>query len=103
MDGADPSVHQILHAIRPRPPFNYPVWMPTFYLFAMLADGQGVCEFSVEMRLVRLDDQLGEAENIVGRSKTGRIDLDSQPLRVQPISFMMPSVLLPQAGVYGYT
>lgn len=98
MEGSDPSVHQILHAIRPKAPFQYPIWMPTFFLFAMLADGQGACEFHVEMRLVQLDN--GETERVIGRSKSGRTDLGREPLRVQPISIMMPPVLLPAAGVY---
>jgi hypothetical protein len=100
MEGGDPSVHQILHAIRPKAPFAYPIWMPPFYLFAMLADGQGVCGFGVEMRMVRLDEDRREEELLVGRSNTWRVDLGQQPLRVQSLSFMMPPVLLPEAGVY---
>jgi hypothetical protein len=57
MNGADPTVHDILHAIRPKASFDYPVWHPTFYLFAMVTDGQGQCDVHVEMRLVRLTSE----------------------------------------------
>lgn len=100
LEGSDPSVHQILHAVRPKAPFDYPVWLPTFYLFAMLADGQGICEFEVEVRLARLDDQHRETESVVGRSTKGRVNLGRQPLRVRFVSFMIPPVLLPEPGVY---
>lgn len=100
MEGSDPSVHQILHAIRPKASFSYPVWMPTFYLFAMITDGQGPCEFHVEMRLVRLGEDQREFESVVGGSKSESVDLGKQPLRVRSLSIMMPPILLPEPGVY---
>lgn len=98
--GSDPNAHQILHAIRPKAPFNYPVWMPSFFLFAMVVDGRGTCAFRVEVRLVKLNDRQREVERIIGRTDTYRPNLGRHPLRVQFLSFMVPPVLLPEAGVY---
>jgi len=100
MHGGDPTVHGIIHAVRPRAPFNYPVWHPTFYLFAMVADGQGMCDFRVELRLVQLTTELQEAEIKIGESRKDGFDLGAQPLAVRILSIEMPPVLLPQAGVY---
>jgi hypothetical protein len=100
MTGADPSAHDILYAIRPKPPFQYPIWLRSFYLFAMVADGQGLCRFHAEMRLVALDPTLAEVERLVGTSKMDSADLGSQPLRVRFLSVEMPAVLLPKPGVY---
>ena len=100
MNGADPSVHEILYAIKPKADLDYPVWMRPFYLFAMLADGQGVCQFHAEMRLVTLDDDMFEVESLVGKSKSGSHDLGQHPLRTRFMSILMPAVLLPKPGVY---
>ena len=100
MSGADPSAHEILYAIRPKPPFQYPIWLRSFYLFAMVCDGQGPCTFYAEMRLVELDPTLIEVERFVGRSKPDGTDLGGQPLHVRFLSVQVPAVLLPKPGVY---
>jgi hypothetical protein len=100
--GMDPSVHEILYAVQPKPPaVSYPVWLRTFYVFAMITDGQGECEFQLELRLASLDAQQGnEVESVVGKSRAETTDLGNNPLRFQFMSLMMPPVKLPQNGVY---
>ena len=62
MNGADPSAHDILYAIRPKAALLYPVWHRPFYLFAMLSGGRGICTLQAEMRLEEkpLDLQAGQ-------------------------------------------
>ena len=98
MNGPDPSVHEILYAIRPKAKLQYPVWLRPFFLFAMIADGRGLCSFHAEMRLVELD--IMESETLIARSKSDRGDLGDQPLRVHCLAIQMPPVLLPESGVY---
>jgi hypothetical protein len=100
MNGPDPSVHDILYAVRPRKGLEYPVWQRPFYLFAMVSDGQGTCEFQGKMRLVELNEFGYEVETIVAASKLDVADLGSQPLRLRFLSVQMPPVRLPKRGVY---
>src|SRR5436853_4720858 len=83
MNGLDPSVHDILYAVRPKAGLAYPVWQQPFYLFAMIADGQGNCEIHAQMRLVELSDGMFEVETVVAASKPETIDLGNEPLRVR--------------------
>jgi hypothetical protein len=100
MNGPDPSVHEILYAVRPKANVQYPVWLRPFFLFGMIADGQGICEFQAQLRLVELNDGVFEVETVVVSSKPETIDLGNQPLRVRFLSIQMPPVRLPSAGVY---
>ncbi|MCI0685461.1 MAG: hypothetical protein L0Y71_25450 [Gemmataceae bacterium] len=88
-----------VHAIRPKPPLQYPVWQKTFFLTAILTNGSGMCSFRIEMRLVDLD-QGKERETLVGSSQDSTFDFGRDRLKVWPFSFMMSAVLLPRAGVY---
>jgi len=98
MNGPDPSVHEILYSVRPKGNFSYPVWHQPFYLFAMIADGQGLCRFHVEVRLVEWDGI--ELETLIGRSKHDLADLGNEPLRIRFLTLLVPPVLLSQTGVY---
>jgi hypothetical protein len=100
--GMDPSVHEILYSVQPKPPaVSYPIWLRTFFVFAMITDGQGACEFQLEMRLVSLDEEAGnEVERAIGESRSGSTDLGNNPLRFRFLSLMMPPIKLPQKGVY---
>ena len=100
MNGGDPSLHDIMYAVQPKAGFQYPVWLRTFYVFAMVTSGSGVCNFEVEMRLVELDDAAAESETVVGRSLAATADLGGHPLQVHFLSIQMPPVRLPKRGVY---
>ena len=100
MNGPDPSVLDILYAVRPRAGLDYLVWQRPFFLFAMVTDGQGICEFQAQMRLVELDENLVEVETVVESSKAETADLGNDPLRPRFISIQMPPVRLPCAGLY---
>jgi hypothetical protein len=98
--GPDPSVHGILYALQPKAPFQYPIWLRSFYLFAMITSGRGKCTFFVEVRLVELDHRVTETETVVGRSKPEEADLGIHPLPVRFLSIQMPPIQLPKRGVY---
>jgi|ERR1017187_2119129 hypothetical protein len=100
LSGADPSVHEILYAVRPKANLQYPVWLRPYYLFAMVADGMGVCRFHAEMRLVELDEEAIEIETLVTTSTPDSTDLGNRRLRLRFLSIQMPPALLPQRGVY---
>jgi hypothetical protein len=98
--GSDPSVHRILFAVRPSAhATGYPVWLRTFFAFALISDGQGICEFNLEVRMVTWDDGI-ELETPISESERDTIDLGNNPLRFRFLSLMMPSVKLPLNGVY---
>ena len=100
LNGADPSVHDIMYTIRPKKGTSYPLWQRPFYVFAMIAGGRGPCAFRVEMRLVALDADMSEVETNVGSSKSGSYDFANDPLSTRFLSLMMPPILLPKSGVY---
>lgn len=86
-----------VHAIRPKPPLQYPVWQKTFFPTAIVTNGSGKCAFKIEIRLAELGD---EHEIVIGASQESEFDFGRDRLKVWPFSFMMSPVLLPKPGIY---
>ncbi len=86
-----------VHAVRPKPPFQYPVWQSTFFLFAIVTNGFGRSLFRIEARHVEMAE---EREIVIGQSQDAAFDFGSDRLKVWSISFMMSSILLPQPGIF---
>lgn len=96
--GSEITLNDIfVYAIKPRPPFDYPVWHKPFFLFGILTNGLGQSVFKVESRAVESAD---EKEVVVGASNEFTFDSGLDRLRVWPISIEMPPVLFPRAGLY---
>jgi len=97
-NGSEIALNDVfVHAIKPKAPFQYPVWQRTFFVSAIVTNGFGQCSFQIEVRLVELGE---EREDLVGRSLQSAFDFGRDRLRVWVFSFMMSPVLLPQAGIY---
>jgi hypothetical protein len=94
ISGSGPSAHEILTAIQAKKGHSYPLWQRPFFTLVMITNLHGPCDFSVEMRLEELEEEI-----LIAATDKLSLDPGNDPLRIQPVSIMMKAVKLPRPGV----
>lgn len=94
-DGAQFSLVNVIHAIRPLPGAAYPRIHPQLCLFAQMTDGRG--SHSLHLQLVFLDD-----ERSTYTSKPVILDLGNDPLVVHGWPMRLRNLFFERAGLYEF-
>jgi hypothetical protein len=90
-------IADLVSFVHPRPGEGYPLVQPELCFFAVLTDGRGVHEFVVRQRF-----GVGPGSRVVWESRSGRIDLGSDPIAVHGFPMRFRSVGFPQPGQYEF-